>query len=85
MTVLGAAPGSSLYDPKTGQISYRWKEQLTPGRHRAIVWGDAPNGQRYASVWTFYTSEAEKARYQQLRKQLVGLPLHHTDATRPPQ
>jgi len=85
MTVLGVKRGSANYEPSLGHISYSWKGALPAGRHRAVVWGNRADGQRFASVWTFYTSEDEKARYEALRKQLLELPLHHTDTRRPPQ
>ncbi|HEY8132584.1 MAG TPA: polysaccharide deacetylase family protein [Thermoanaerobaculia bacterium] len=85
MTVLGVQHGSATYEPSLGRISYAWKGSLPAGRHRAVVWGNRADGLRFASVWTFYTSEGEKARYEVQRKQLLELPLHHTDTRRPPQ
>jgi peptidoglycan/xylan/chitin deacetylase (PgdA/CDA1 family) len=84
MTVLGVRHGFDSYDPKSGEISFHWKGKLSPGRHRAIVWGDTSGGERHASVWSFYTSDAAKAHYEAMRKELLALPLHHTETTRQP-
>jgi len=73
--ILGQA--MQTYDGDTINIAL---DNLKPGRHRVVAWADDDSGRRHSSILTFYTSAADLARYEAMKKELSDLPLHHASA-----
>ncbi len=40
------------------------------------------SGQRTIGLWTFYTSASARQRYEELKRKLAAIPLHHTQTVR---
>lgn len=81
ITLLGE-PVAGTFNAATGLVSVDARS-LKRARQQVIVWGlRASDRRRMAGTWTFYTNPAAKKRYEDARKRLLELPLHHTDTKR---
>jgi hypothetical protein len=73
---------SGRYDPATGQLRLPLRGS-THDRQTAVVIAErALDGHIVSTTWTFFRSASARARYTEMTKRLINLPLHHTETKR---
>jgi peptidoglycan/xylan/chitin deacetylase (PgdA/CDA1 family) len=82
IALLSDTKTAATFDPASGTVTLALNGPLKGARQQVVVWGDDTNGQRYATGWTLYASEKDRAAYQAQADALADLPLHHTQKTR---
>jgi peptidoglycan/xylan/chitin deacetylase (PgdA/CDA1 family) len=65
----------ATYDPASHRVTLTLKGKFHHERQTAIVEAMTKQGQRAISLWTFYTSDAAKKKYDALNEKLSRIPL----------